>query len=196
MSTLTQLFTSIANAIRTKKGTSALIEAEDFPTEIETIQTGITPTGTINITQNGTIDVTNYANANVNVEASSYVLPNGIRFGYAGTFPSNFNTSNITGMNNFLRSASITELPFIDTSNVVNMENCFYACQYLTTLPVLDISKVTNLYRTFYNCSALSNNSLNNILQMIANATSYSSVKTLNYIGLSSTQATTCTRVK
>lgn len=65
--TLTQLFTSIANAIRSKKGTSATIVAEDFPTEISSIQTGITPTGTINITQNGTTDVTNYASANVSV---------------------------------------------------------------------------------------------------------------------------------
>ena len=41
MSTLTQLFTSIANAIRTKKGTSELIEAEDFPTEIASITSGV-----------------------------------------------------------------------------------------------------------------------------------------------------------
>ena len=65
--TLTQLFTSIANAIRSKKGTSATIVAEDFPTEISSIQTGITPTGTINITQNGMTDVTNYAIADVNI---------------------------------------------------------------------------------------------------------------------------------
>lgn len=38
--TLTQLFTSIANAIRTKKGTSALIQAEDFADEISTIKVG------------------------------------------------------------------------------------------------------------------------------------------------------------
>lgn len=41
MSTLTQLFTSIANTIRAKKGTTALIEAEDFPTEIAGITTGV-----------------------------------------------------------------------------------------------------------------------------------------------------------
>lgn len=38
--TLTQLFTNIANAIRSKKGTSALIQAEDFPNEIITIEAG------------------------------------------------------------------------------------------------------------------------------------------------------------
>ena len=37
--TLTQLFTQIANAIRSKKGTSAKITASDFPTEIASIST-------------------------------------------------------------------------------------------------------------------------------------------------------------
>lgn len=40
MSTLTELFTSIANAIRAKKGTQELINAENFPTEISNITTG------------------------------------------------------------------------------------------------------------------------------------------------------------
>lgn len=40
MSTLTQLFTSIANSIRAKKGTQALIQAEDFPTEIADLPLG------------------------------------------------------------------------------------------------------------------------------------------------------------
>lgn len=39
--TLTQLFTNIANAIRTKTGSSETIKAEDFANEIEGIPTGI-----------------------------------------------------------------------------------------------------------------------------------------------------------
>lgn len=61
-------FTEIANAIREKKGTSALISANNFASEISSIETGITPTGDINITQNGNYDVTEKAQAIVNVQ--------------------------------------------------------------------------------------------------------------------------------
>ena len=44
----------------------------------------------------------------------------------------------------------------------------------------------------FNNCPKLSDNSLNNIMQMCINAVSYTGTKTLKYIGLSQTQATTC----
>lgn len=40
MSTLTELFTNIANAIRNKKGTSEKIKASDFPGEIENLSSG------------------------------------------------------------------------------------------------------------------------------------------------------------
>ena len=65
-STLTSLFTDIANAIRAKKGTSADIVADNFPSEIASIPTGgITPTGNINITDTNVTDVTNYATATI-----------------------------------------------------------------------------------------------------------------------------------
>ena len=38
--TLTQLFTAIADAIRSKKGTQTQIAAESFPTELTEISTG------------------------------------------------------------------------------------------------------------------------------------------------------------
>ena len=60
--------TSIANKIRTKGGTSALLSFPDgYEDAIDAI---VTPTGTKNISTNGTHDVTNYASANVAVPAS------------------------------------------------------------------------------------------------------------------------------
>lgn len=40
MMTLTELFTGIANAIRSKDGTTATITAEDFPARITAIPSG------------------------------------------------------------------------------------------------------------------------------------------------------------
>lgn len=64
--------TSIADKIRAKGGTSALLEfPQGYKDAVDAIQTGITPTGTKNISTNGTHDVTNYASANVQVPASA-----------------------------------------------------------------------------------------------------------------------------
>ena len=72
--------TSIANAIRTKGGTSAsLAFPSGFVTAIGNISTGITPTGTKNITisSSGTTteDVTNYASAAITVGAGTAGTP-------------------------------------------------------------------------------------------------------------------------
>lgn len=128
-----------------------------------------------------------------------------------------FDTSNVTNMENMFGSCGITSLPLLNTSNVTNMRGMLQRCSYLTTVPLLDtsnvtsvnsmftyctnlttvpkfdLSNVTDLQNMFLYCNNLSNNSLNNILAMCAGATSYNSTKTLAWLGLTSTQATTCT---
>ena len=64
--------TNIANAIRTKNGSSNTYTPAQMATAIENISTGITPTGSISITENDTYDVTNYASAVVNVASAKY----------------------------------------------------------------------------------------------------------------------------
>ena len=102
------------------------------------------------------------------------------------------NTSNVTSMNSmFCDCRSLTEIPELDTSNATNMSYMFQGCSILTAIPELDTSNVTNMRGMFLDCTKLSESSLNTILKMCINATKIST-KTLKYIGLTSSQATTC----
>ena len=67
--------TNIAEAIRGKNGETTTYKPNEMAAAIEAIQTGIEPTGEIEITENGTYDVTDYATAIVAVEGSGEVLP-------------------------------------------------------------------------------------------------------------------------
>lgn len=93
----------------------------------------------------------------------------------------------------FYYQTRITSIPQYNTSKGRDFREMFYSCSSLETVPILDLSSATNLSDMFLGCSSLSNDSLNNILYMLANATSYTGTKTLAYVGLSSSQATTCT---
>lgn len=68
---LTDKLTAIANAIRAKTGKAESMTLAEMPTEIGSIETGITPAGSINITQNGTYDVTDKASAVVSVSGQA-----------------------------------------------------------------------------------------------------------------------------
>ena len=58
-----------ADAIRSKTGSNGLITPRDFADEIDSIQVGIVPSGSLAITANGQYDVSAYAQVNVNVSA-------------------------------------------------------------------------------------------------------------------------------
>ena len=104
------------------------------------------------------------------------------------------NTSSVTNMYQMFRNCTnLTTIPEINTSNVTKMDYMFNFCNNLTTIPQLNMNNVSSMSSMFNDCVNLSNDSLNNILASLLTATSYTGTKTLNRIGLSSTQATTCT---
>ena len=90
----------------------------------------------------------------------------------------------------FTNCTSLTTIPLLDTSSATNMTTMFYGCSSLTTIPLLDTSSATNINGMFTNCSSLTDTSLDNILQMCINATSYTGTKTLYAIGFRSSKYT------
>lgn len=95
--------------------------------------------------------------------------------------------------NMFNNCTSLTIIPQLDTSSAIDMSSMFSNCTTLVTVPQLNMNSADSITNIFANCNSLSNDSLNNILASLLTATSYSGTKTLARIGLSSTQATTCT---
>lgn len=164
-------------------------------------QSKATPTGTINITENGEVDVTQYATANVNVASPSSdynakVLTNaGSYFEIKNLIVElpTIDFSNMTVLSNaFSNFATLKKVNLTGTGNVTNLFHCFYFCNDLEDINVFDTSSVGNFNATFTGCNSLTNTSLNNIMQMCINATSYTGTKTLLQLGLSSEQATRC----
>lgn len=108
------------------------------------------------------------------------------------SLPSYLNTSNVTDMDGAFQSCNELEtLPNMDTSNVTSMRNMCYHCIKLKNIPILNTSKVTNFSGMFsYSRGMLSDESLNNLLIMCANATSYTGTKTLSTLGFTSSMYT------
>ena len=104
------------------------------------------------------------------------------------------NTSNVTNMSYMFDSCTnLVSIPQLDTSKVTGMINTFKGCTSLVDIPQLDTSSLELPSRTFDGCINLSDESLNNILLMWANATKVrSNFKTLRYTGLSEEQAQKC----
>lgn len=93
-------------------------------------------------------------------------------------------TAKVTNMDSMFSSCtSLQEIPQLDTSNVTNMSSIFGSCTNLINLPQLDTSNVTNMNSMFGGCYSLNDASLDNILKMCINATSYTGTKTLTILG-------------
>ena len=153
---------SIKTSIENKGVTVGNGTLDTYASKIDAIETGITPTGTIDITENGTYDVTDKASANVNVsggDVSEYFTET-ISSGDLTT-PGWFKTIKkfpIFGVSGTSASYMFYNCPLEtitvpDTSNVTNMANMFNRALKLTSVNVPQMSKVTNCYQMFNDCS-------------------------------------------
>ena len=143
-------------------------------------------------------------------------IVDGMRLNKSRSIPSNLDISQITDMSFMFDGSTFSNFPVLDTSHITDMRYTWQHCYYLTEISLLDLSScvyfsfafeycnhlvtirftdVTNsiedMDSTFSGCTSLSNDSLNNIMQMCINATNYNSTKTLKYIGLTQAQAQT-----
>ena len=160
--TLVELFTSIANAIRGKKGTTDLINATDFATEIENIEIGAKMGTNItgaNADTSGRVTITKLITELPELTFSSDItnLQNLFSgFSNLKEIPKLNIFGTITNMSSMFNGCSlITEVPNLDTSNCTNLYNIFSGCTSLAKVPNLNTSSCTNFNSMFYNCSSL-----------------------------------------
>lgn len=216
--TLPHFLTDVADAIRTKKGTSETIKASDFDTEIENLPSGggldWSAIGYDGIPQ-AIKDGYDYAVEIKNNWTPATSLQSKFENDKKLFFMPLVDTSQATNMNfMFINCSSLVNVPILNTINATSMQYTFQKCANLKSIPLLNTSKVNNMKGIFYDCSELENipllntssitsgsgfqnfcsgclnltdTSLDNILQMCINATSYGGTKTLVRLGFTST---------
>ena len=186
--TLPHFLTDVADAIREKKGTSETIQASDFDTEIENLP----DVGEQNIVLGETIGygrkfyegITELKNIDFSGITNMFQLFSGLS--NLKTVPT-IDTTGVSNMPNMFQGcSSLKTIPLLNTSSVDNMSSMFAYCYSLEDIPIFDTSNVTNFYNMFNSCGKLTDTSLNNILEMCINATSYTGTKTLARLGLTS----------
>ena len=139
--TLGNFLTDVADAIRTKKGTTDVILANTFDTEIA------------NLPNSGGEDINNYfhntikASSNINVTNGVNVIIKKI--------PNDLTISGTSCAGMFQYCISLKTIPQLDTSNIYNMSKIFFQCISLVEIPLLNASNVTNLTNAFAYCSSI-----------------------------------------
>lgn len=184
---------NIANSIRLKNGLATEYKPSEMASAIDNLPSGGADlsdyfTSTIS---SGTASVSGVMAMLKNIPEDTIVSGTSLNYAFGDfqglTIPL-LDTSNVTTMSNtFTGATNLVSIPLIDTSNVTNTGSMFQHCDNLVTVPILDLSSVTFMRYMFRYCPSFSDTSLDNILQMCIGATSYSSTKTLAFLGFTST---------
>lgn len=184
--TLTQLFTNIANAIRSKKGTSGTIVAEDFPQEILSIDYNSKILTDTDKSANKVNEIYRYITKIKELDLTNIITCKNMFRNCVSLESVQFkNTTNITNTSSmFYNCVSLIAAPLFDTSNVTDMGNMFNFTRNLENVPIYNTSSATNFSGFFAGCNKLTDQSLDNILQMCIGANSYTGTKTLSALSL------------
>ena len=182
---LKDFLTDVANAIREKKGTTDLINPQDFSAEIASIKSGgggdlpSRPQWTGHADAGGLMaigwtddDIAYYQENGVNwneedddyhkVTDDNKALYGVLTADNISTYKERIvylpkiDTSAKTSMSSmFMGCYSLVAIPQLDTQNVTNMNLMFNACYSLVSIPQLNTQSVTNMSQMFYNCYSL-----------------------------------------
>lgn len=163
--TLPHFLTDVADAIRTKGGTSETIQASSFDTAISNLPSGA--------------DLSDYFTGTLQYNYGQNAVMAMIK-----SIPNN------TIVGNDLRSAfqgckNLITIPNLDFSNVLRLDGMCNNCNALVNFEIKSAPSCTGFQYMFSGCNSLSDNSLDNILQMCASATNYTGTKTLAYLYIS-----------
>ena len=170
--------TGIANAIRSKNGTSDTYKPSEMAAAIESIQTGGTVEA-LDITANGTytapdgVDGYNPITVNVPQDGSppdeAFVIKGNCdyRFAYDGwnwfisTYGNRITTQGIAHLTYmFYYNKTIEEIPFelnVSNSNVLELTHMFNGCERLKKIPKINNCRIGSMSYIFGNCHRLRN---------------------------------------
>lgn len=180
--TLTNFLTDVADSIREKKGTSELIQASNFDTEIDSIESGS--------------DLDEYFETNANSNPVNWVRDNFIKkvpsiiiddsitnlTGFCASVPykiipkiiCNNNATIFMSFYSNCNNATTIDVSGLNSENVTSMNYMFSGCNNLTNLNLsnFNTNNVTNMEYMFYNCSSLKNLDIRNFtFEKVTNTT-------------------------
>lgn len=169
LNNLTDFLTSLANAFRSKLGTTATINPQDFDSKVTEVydagyEQGKSEGGGVDLSSLTNWTYFNHKNSRaIIIESMDYgATSNGTDFSYMfnecsslTTIPL-FDTSNGTKFNCMHRQCpQLTQIPAFNTSKGTDFTHFCSACYAITTVPTFDTSNGTSFGYMFSSCSNL-----------------------------------------